>query len=97
MRGYRVPIYREQWEAAFGWDLECHCERGNAADAYAVSVMREGSMIGHLASCMHAFCKKMRDSMDEDSDLLGLGRPSANFIKCSKAIFVSLVKLLQHL
>ena len=39
----RVPIYREQWEAAFGGDLECQCECGNAADAYAVSVVREGS------------------------------------------------------
>lgn len=65
----RVPIYREQWEAAFGGDLECQCERGNAADAYAVSVVRGGSMIGHLTSCMHAFCKKRRGSMDEDSDL----------------------------
>ena len=40
VRGYH--IYQELWEAAIGEDLECQRERGNTADAYAVSVLSEG-------------------------------------------------------
>ena len=46
VRGYH--IYKEHWEAAIGEELQCQRERGNAADAYAVSVVKEGSIIGHL-------------------------------------------------
>ena len=31
----------EQWEAAIGEELECQRERGNATDAYAVSVIKK--------------------------------------------------------
>ena len=54
VRGYH--IYQDQWEAAIGEELECHHERGNAADAYAVSVMREGTIIGHLPRKISRLC-----------------------------------------
>ena len=54
VRGYR--IYQEQWEATIGEELECQRERGNAADAYAVSVIKEGVIIGHLPRRISHIC-----------------------------------------
>ena len=54
VRGYH--IYQEQWEAAIGEELECQRERGNAADAYAVSVIKEGVIIGHLPRRISRVC-----------------------------------------
>ena len=46
----------EQWEAAIGEELECQRERGNATDAYAVSVIKEGVIIGHLPQRISCVC-----------------------------------------
>ena len=54
VRGYH--IYQELWEAAVGEDLECQRESGNTADAYAVSVLREGTIIGHLPRKISRVC-----------------------------------------
>ena len=44
IRGYH--IYKEQWEAAIGKELQDQCEHENAADMYAVVVIQERTVIG---------------------------------------------------
>ena len=46
MRGYH--IYKEEWEAAVGEELKCEREKNNAKDPYAVAVLRENVIVGHL-------------------------------------------------
>ena len=46
IRGYHV--YRAIWSAALGEILQCERESDNLHDRYAVSVMRHGTIIGHL-------------------------------------------------
>ena len=40
--------YKEHWEVAVGEELECQRERRNGADAYAVAVVREGTVVSHV-------------------------------------------------
>ena len=47
MRGYH--IYQEEWEATIGEELQCKREKKNAKDPYAVAVIRENVVVGHLA------------------------------------------------
>ena len=54
VRGYH--IYRELWEAAIREDLACQRERGNATDAYAVSVTKDGTIVGHLPRRISCAC-----------------------------------------
>ena len=56
VRGYH--IYQQLWEAAIGEELECQHERGKAADAYAIaiSVIREGTVIGYLLKKISCVC-----------------------------------------
>ena len=64
VRGYH--IYQQLWEAAIGEELECQHERGKAADAYAISVIREGTVIGYLLKKdfvrLYAIHKKRRSN-----------------------------------
>ena len=46
VRGYH--IYKEEWEAAVGEELKCEREKNNAKDPYAVAVVRENVIVGHL-------------------------------------------------
>ena len=46
IRGYH--IYQEVWEAAIDEELVCRPERGNAHDWYAVAVMKNDLVVGHL-------------------------------------------------
>ena len=53
--GVRVPaavggdhIYQEEWEAAIGEELQCEREKKHAKDPYAVAVVRENVVVGHL-------------------------------------------------
>ena len=46
MRGYH--IYKEEWEAAVSEELKCEREKNNAKDAYAVAVVHENVIVGHL-------------------------------------------------
>ena len=40
--------YRELWDAVVGEELECQQERGNATDLYAVVVIKDSTIVGHL-------------------------------------------------
>ena len=44
----RYHIYKEEWEAAVGEELKCEREKNNAKDPYAVAVVRENVIAGHL-------------------------------------------------
>ena len=46
VKGYH--IYKEEWEAAVGEELKCEREKNNVKDPYAVAVVRENVLIGHL-------------------------------------------------
>ena len=54
IRGYH--IYQQLWTAAVGEHLTCQRERGNTADAYAVSVIKDGTIVGHLPRRISCAC-----------------------------------------
>lgn len=54
VRGYHV--YKTIWEAAVGEVLSCRREPTNSADRYAVAVLKEETIIGHLARKMSKVC-----------------------------------------
>ena len=54
VRGYHV--YQEIWEAAVGEMLACERQPRNAADRYAVSVKKDGTIIGHLPRKVSRVC-----------------------------------------
>ena len=54
-------IYKEVWEANLGETTVCAIESGNAFDPFAVSVVRDGEIIGHACPrkslpLAHCFC-----------------------------------------
>ena len=54
VRGYYV--YRDVWAASIGELLPCEREVGNASDRYAVAVMKDFAVVGHVqgfARCLH--------------------------------------------
>ena len=54
IRGYHV--YKELCDAVNGEELECQWERGNAADIYAVAVIKDSSIVGHLPRKISRIC-----------------------------------------
>ena len=46
VRGFHV--YKAIWEAAFGEKLKCRRERGNRKDCYAVAVVKDEAVVGHV-------------------------------------------------
>ena len=48
IRGYHV--YQEIWDAAVDEELICQPERSNAHDRYAVAVLKNDVVVGHLPS-----------------------------------------------
>ena len=46
VRGYHV--YEEIWEAAIGEQLDCCSEPDNPNDRYAMAVMKNETVVGHL-------------------------------------------------
>ena len=46
VRGYNV--YKDVWAAVIGEELVCQRERGNSCDHYAVAVIKEDVVVGHL-------------------------------------------------
>ena len=54
VRGYH--IYKEKWTAAVGEILCCAREVGNVLDRYAVSVLKDGDIVGHLPRKISKVC-----------------------------------------
>ena len=46
VRGYH--IYKDTWEVTVGEELECIREPTNSTDRYAVAVIKDGRIVGHL-------------------------------------------------
>ena len=46
VRGYHV--YKDVWDAAIGEELDCQRETCNSKDRYAVAVLSDGIIVGHL-------------------------------------------------
>ena len=54
IRGYH--IYRELWDAVVGEELECQREHSNATDMYAVAVIKDSTIVGHLPRKISRIC-----------------------------------------
>ena len=46
VRGFHV--YKAIWEAAVEEELECGRERGNRVDRYAMAVVKDETVVGHV-------------------------------------------------
>lgn len=54
IRGYHE--YKNIWEAAFGECLQCQRERSNGHDPYAVAVVKDDNVVGHVPRKLSAIC-----------------------------------------
>ena len=54
VRGYHV--YKDMWAAAIGEELVCNREPTNAADRYAVVILKQETIIGHLPRKISKVC-----------------------------------------
>ena len=52
IHGYH--IYKEIWEARYGEMFHCMRETGNSFDPFAVTVVRDGEIIGHVPKLISA-------------------------------------------
>ena len=53
VKGYHV--YKDVWTVATGEELVCQREQGNAQDIYAVAVIKDDTVVGHLAHTISRF------------------------------------------
>ena len=56
VRGYH--IYKEIWTPFLMEHLECKWEEGNDKDRYAIAVLRQDTVVGHIARRISAACTK---------------------------------------
>ena len=49
-------MYKDIWAAAIGEELVCDREPTNMADRYAVAVLKQGTVIGHLPRKISKVC-----------------------------------------
>lgn len=54
VRGYHV--YQDTWQAVLGEILQCRRETNNRRDPFAVAVMKNGTVVGHLPRKISALC-----------------------------------------
>ena len=61
VRDYHVHKDSHTWEAAMGEKIECVREQSNAVDRYAVAVLKDGTIVGHLPKTserMYSFLRR---------------------------------------
>ena len=46
VRGYRT--YKDIWAAVYGEELLCEREAGNWVNTFAMAVMKDGTVVGHI-------------------------------------------------
>ena len=61
VRGYHV--YKDNWTAGIGEVLSCVREHGNREDLYAVTVKKEGSIVGHMPQAISCVCTILYENM----------------------------------
>ena len=49
-------MYRATWGAAVGEELECRRERSNRVDRYAVTVVKDDTVVDHVPLKTYWFC-----------------------------------------
>ncbi len=49
-------IYKATWEAVVGEELECRRERSNRVDQYAVAVVKDDKVVGHVPQKISRLC-----------------------------------------
>ena len=54
IRGHHV--YQHEWTPVLGEDLQCQRESSNANDPYAIAVMKEDNVVGHVPRRISAAC-----------------------------------------
>ena len=54
IRGYH--IYRDIWSAVFDEELPCQRETGNISDPFAVGVLKDGVIVGHVPRKISSIC-----------------------------------------
>lgn len=54
VRGYHV--HKDKWEASVGEELSCQRERGNLVDSFAISVVKDGDVVGNLPQKISSIC-----------------------------------------
>lgn len=54
VRGYHV--HKDKWEASVGEELSCQRERGNLVDSFAISVVKDGDVVGNLPQKNSSIC-----------------------------------------
>ena len=54
VRGYHV--YNAVWEAVVGDELECRRETSNRVDRYAVVVVKDDTVVGHVPQKISYLC-----------------------------------------
>ena len=54
VRGYHA--YKHIWAAVYGEELPCEREAGNRVDAFAVAVMKDGTVVGHVPKKISSVC-----------------------------------------
>lgn len=54
VRGYHA--YKDIWQPDVGEELRCQREVGNLVDAFAVAVMREETVVGHVPKKISSIC-----------------------------------------
>ena len=55
IRGYHV-YNKDIWEAVLDEELPCQRELGNLADPFAVAVIRDGVVVGHVPNKISSVC-----------------------------------------
>ena len=48
--------YKDIWNAALGDELQCQRETGNSSDLYAVAVLKDSTIVGHLHRKISRIC-----------------------------------------
>jgi len=54
VRGYHQ--YKDIWEASYGEVLNCVRETENSFDPFAVSIIKDGEIVGHVPTKISATC-----------------------------------------
>ena len=54
VRGYRA--YKDIWAAVYGEELPCEREAGNRVDAFAMVVIKDGTVVGHILKKISSVC-----------------------------------------
>ena len=56
MRGYHTYTYKDIWDAVLVEELPCKGEVGNRVDVFAVAVMKDETIVGHVPKKISSAC-----------------------------------------